>query len=536
VSRARIIFHMARADFLERVRRRSFLATLGFTLYLGYMIYSGQITLRLDRYRGELNSAWIGSLVSLVASAFLSLVGFYVVKNCIERDDKTRVGAILAATPISNALYTVSKALSNFAVLGEMVLMLAASAVIIQLAQPSSTSYNFYALFLPTLVVGLSSLSVTAALAILFESIPVLRAAFGNVLYFFLWFVLMMMSVPVAGVSHETSVLVSLCDYSGSGTLSAQMQAQLRHLDPDFRGGTTLQVGVPDPSTKVFVWNGFEWSGPFLVSRALWVIIALGLSLLASLFFNRFDPARGSSLSGRRRFRSPPGAPARIGMVPPAAPQPLRIAIQAPHPQKTARRPLLGLMLAELRLLLLGRAWLWFAIAAALFVACLLVPLASARSVAVLLAWLWPIPLWSQLGTREAQFSTQALVFSAPAILPRQVIASWLAGVIVAAITGGGLGLRLLVVGDWPALSAWLVAALFIPAFSLSLGVLTNGPKAFEAIYVAWWYIGPLHHGRSLDFVGTTDSTTSPGLYLTVSIALVVFACVWRKLRMAYNG
>jgi hypothetical protein len=527
---------MARADFLERVRRRSFLTTLGVTVYLGYLIYAGQITLRLDRYRGELNSAWIGSLVSIVASAFLSLIGFYVVKNCIERDRRTRVGAILAATPISNALYTVSKALSNFAVLGAMVLVLAGSAIIIEVARPTSRPYNLGALIVPALVLGLSSLSFTAALAVFFEATPVLRTAVGNILYFFFWITLSMMSVPVAGVSHQTSVLVSMFDYSGIGTLSAQMQAQLRRIDPDFHAGTTLQVGGPDPSTKVFVWNGFEWTSSFLISRALWAAIGLGLAWLTSLIFNRFDPASIFWPPERNRGESTQDRAIPVDTIAPAARVPFWSAIQAPPAHENARSRLSNLVFAELRLLVLHRAWWWYAIAAALCIACLMAPLPSARSVVILLAWLWPVSLWSQLGTREAQFSTQALVFSAAAILPRQIIALWLAGVLVTAITGGGLGLHMLAVGDWSALSAWLASTLFIPALALSLGVLTDGPKTFEAVYIVWWYVGPLHHGHSLDFMGSTDSTSTPGLYLVVSVALVVFACAWRKLRIIGNA
>jgi hypothetical protein len=49
---------------------------------------------RLDDYRGILNSAWLGSLMALVGGTFLSLVGFYIVKNSILRDQDTRVGGM----------------------------------------------------------------------------------------------------------------------------------------------------------------------------------------------------------------------------------------------------------------------------------------------------------------------------------------------------------------------------------------------------------------------------------------------------------
>ncbi len=176
MSRFRVLFHIARADFLERVRRYSFLLTMIFSLYLGYAIYAGQVNLQLDRYRGVANSAWLGSVVGLFASVFLSLIGFYVVKNTIQRDRETRVGRILAATPLSRSLYTLGKALSNFAVLGLMILILAAEAVVIQWIRGGMGSVHLFDLLAPVLAFGLCSVSVTAALAVLFEAIPGLRS------------------------------------------------------------------------------------------------------------------------------------------------------------------------------------------------------------------------------------------------------------------------------------------------------------------------------------------------------------------------
>ena len=61
MSTLRVLYHMARADFLERTRRYSFLVMLGLVLWLGYLVNIGQVTLRLDTYRGVFNSAWAGA-------------------------------------------------------------------------------------------------------------------------------------------------------------------------------------------------------------------------------------------------------------------------------------------------------------------------------------------------------------------------------------------------------------------------------------------------------------------------------------------
>ena len=89
MSQARVLCHLLRADFLERVRRYSFLVTLGLALYLGYVVSAGQLKLWVGDSRGVYNSAWVGVLMALVVNFFLSLAGFYVVKNAVERDRRT---------------------------------------------------------------------------------------------------------------------------------------------------------------------------------------------------------------------------------------------------------------------------------------------------------------------------------------------------------------------------------------------------------------------------------------------------------------
>ena len=119
-----VLYHMVRADFLERVRRYSFLVTLAGALGLAYGVAAEKVWIVVgDGYRGVYNSAWIGALMATCCSTFLSLAGFYIVKNCVQRDAETRVGQILAATPMRKDFYTLAKTLSNFAVLACMVMI-----------------------------------------------------------------------------------------------------------------------------------------------------------------------------------------------------------------------------------------------------------------------------------------------------------------------------------------------------------------------------------------------------------------------------
>ncbi len=191
-------------------------------------------------------------------------------------------------------------------------------------------------------------------------------------------------------------------------------------------------------------------------------------------------------------------------------------------------------LIAELKLALKGVRWWWWAGAAGTFIASLAAPLPAVKSIALPLAWIWPILIWSPLGTRESRFDTGGLLFSAPRPLLRQLPATWAAGVVLAMLTGSGAALHFLVKGDLAGAGAWLVGALFIPTFALALGVWSGTSKLFEILYLVIWYIGPMNHVPAMDYLGSTPAGLAQGMplvYLAVTALLAAAAVAGRRRR-----
>src|SRR5664279_3883966 len=128
----RVVYHLARADFLERIRRYSFLVVLAATLFTCYEVHAGNIGLSVSGFRGTMNSAWLGATMTPMATTLLGFVGFYIVNNSITLDDESRVGQLLAATPLTKPQYIFGKALSNFCVLSVIILVLMLASVPLQ--------------------------------------------------------------------------------------------------------------------------------------------------------------------------------------------------------------------------------------------------------------------------------------------------------------------------------------------------------------------------------------------------------------------
>ncbi len=529
----RALYHLARADFLQRTRSYGFLITLGLTLYAAYGFvppnHSSYATMTISGHRGVYNSAYLGSLVALLISPFLSLAGFYLVKNCIDRDIQTRVGQILATTTLTKPLYTLGKALSNFAVLAAMVAVMAVVTGAMQFVRQEDVTIHVGQLLAPLVFVALPVMAVVAATAILFEAIPWLRGGFGNVVYFFLW--VAALSIRSGGMD---SLHVQSNDLFGTGVLIPRIAAACEAAFPGSTSGkTSFNLGLNFKESgqhwdlTTFRWDGLHWTREIILGRLLWLGVGLALTLCAALFFRRFDPAREKSKRSRQvGAQSIPAGAVEDHPVESQARSATLHAITKP-----LRFSFVFMVLAELRLALHGISLWWYLVAAGLVVAGLFSPVPVSHAILVA-AWIWPLLIWSAMGTRETRLGTDQLVFSTARPLRRQLPACWLAGVIIAVLTGGGTGVRLLFAGEQLGLLAWTAGAFFIPTMALALGVWSGSSKLFEVFYLFLWYLGPANRVGDIDFMGATGALLpphTPVFFFAITAGLAIFAIAGRK-------
>jgi hypothetical protein len=535
----RTLVHLARADLLERTRRYSFLLILASAVFAGYLfvppVDAGYRVLQVGTQRGVYDSAWIGLMFGLIAALHLPLVGFYLVKDAVERDRQTGVGQIIATTPTSKLAYVVGKWLSNLAVLALILSVMTAMAVVMQLLRAEDTTVRLWVMVTTIWLMGLPVLSLAAALAVLFECTPFLRGGFGNVVFFALWLATLIV-VLSGSMDEETGLARPTADPYGYTWQLADIQQQVLAADPNARVGSGLVITGPDVEAT-FAWKGFGWKMGTLAQRMAWAGLALVLALAASIPFDRFDPARRRLRSERaglqsrlqQRFRADRHEPATTAgaTVAPASLTPLVT------PARRGR--FLGLFAAELKLMLKGQSLLWIAGALGLNLACLLNPSATVQRYLLLAVWIWPLLVWSPMGVRERRHNTGQMVFSVPRPALRQLPAIWLAGVVVAVVAGSGAWLHLALTGETTSLLAWFVGALFVPALALALGVWVGNSRAFEAVYLLWWYIGLVEGIPAFDYAGATTNGVAKGMpfvYLAITAGLMVLALFgrWRQI------
>jgi hypothetical protein len=541
-----ILIAIARADFLERFRRYSTLITLAITIYATYVYLppasAGIVTFNMGGYRGIYNSAWIGSAVAVMTIVILSLPGFYLIKNAIQRDRQTGVGQILATTPLTRLDYLLGKTFSNTLYLAAMAGVILLAAVGMQLLRAESLVIQPWDYLGPYLLATLPWMIFLAALAVLFEATPGLRGGLGNVIFFFLYVAgLTALGILISGqmqgmMSRGDPGTARFADPMGLINVFAGMLKAGKDSNPAFTGG--LVIGSTPVSRfgglHTFVWQGVRWDVSMLLGRLLWLGVGLLLACLAALPFDRFDPSR-EKLVQRKGVKE--GVPSvDIPQEPvdqPEAVVTISAASLTPAKSLGGAGVWASLLISNLRLMIMGLPWWWYAVFAGLWVATLVSPLQVSRSLFLPLIWLWPILLWSSLGCREKMYRTGQLLFSTPSPLAGQSLAAWGAGLLLALAAGSGAAVRMLLGGQPILLVSLLAGAVFIPSLALAVGSWTGSSKAFEVIYVVLWYLGPINHLRALDFIGTADPVDLPWPYLVVALALLTLGLAgrWKQLR-----
>lgn len=522
----RILYHLAIADFFERVRRYSFLLVLAAVIYLGVLVINGTFGMDLGsgdpstpflRYHGESNSAWISTMTVMVMNTFLGLFGFYLVNDCIKRDIRTGVGQIIATTPISRTMYLIGKWISNCLVLFVMVLIMAIAAVFMVLVQ-GEAPLELGTLLMPFLVVALPYMAFTASLAVMFETVPLLRGAVGNVVYFFLW------TFAIIAMAFGGLKLSLLNDPIGQSIFAPSLYEGATKAFPNEPISEFLSVGnynMPGGQIKIFPWSGLTWTAIIICKQWIWAVIGLGLILFSAVWFARFDPSREGSHHSRGKLENVKETKLVDAQN---KTHPIVLPSLSPFISRIAQvNPFLGVLFAELRLLFNGRRWWWWAITIGLNAAIFTSPISIVKDYLLPIAWLWPLTIWSGMGNRERVENTYQMVFSSARPVLRQLPAAWLAGIFATAILTFAGAAFCIMEGNLPGLIGWLGAVVFVPTLALALGVFSSGNRVFEVVYLLWWYMGPMQKMAGLDFTNGT-----PLVYLLAAAGLVLLSAYWR--------
>ena len=190
------IYYIGKSDFLDRIGNKSTITITLLMMYISYLffpennsrfyytlIYSFDGVL----YRGIYNSVWLGWVAAIAFISVITLIGFYFVRNSINRERKFLIGEITASTSIESWAFIFGKAFGNLLFLLLQMFIVIIITIIMQFVRGESYFVQPAKLLLPFFIFVIPACFIVAVIAIFFEVIPVLRGSFGNVAYFFTW-------------------------------------------------------------------------------------------------------------------------------------------------------------------------------------------------------------------------------------------------------------------------------------------------------------------------------------------------------------
>lgn len=478
------------ADLRVRLRKRSsfviFLAAC-FTAYGWVPAPSAdQALIVVEGHRVVLDSPAMALATGLICSLLLALVGFYLVKGSIERDVSSRCGLIIAATPTTSLEYLAGRFLGNALFLSVLAAGFLVSSMGMQVVRGEAPldpwPYLYlYLLFMPPAIV------FPSVMALVFDSIGWLSGRGGEVLYFFLWGLLI--ALGVAWRIGETSP-GAYVDVTGSGMLEMALR-DLSDMDQLSIGAATY-----DPAKELVVFEAVRPRLDWIVPRAVSAAAALPFLLLTALLFHRFDPSR----SRVRESKRGEGLLARLAgwIREPVS----RVVARLPAGRLGGGRSLLDSATTEAVLTLQFRPLT----TAGLFLTLALSLIAPAGAVmgGVLPAMhLMLAVLLADGACREGRAGTTGLVWAVPRL--REAYVWWKAGAaILLVVAFAGLpALRLGVSAPGVGLSV-LTGVAFLAAAATGIGVMSGTPRAFLLLYLCFWYVVLNDGGGSaaLDFAG----------------------------------
>jgi hypothetical protein len=120
-------------------------------------------------------------------------------------------------------------------------------------------------------------------------------------------------------------------------------------------------------------------------------------------------------------------------------------------------------------------------------------PIAAVPAVVLPLAWIWPVLLWSRLGTQRHEYEVDALL-GAYAGARRRMLAAWAAGLV------------------------------FVPALALAFGVSSRTHRLFRASYLALWY-AVLNGIAAIDFMGAVRVDGRPAGPAPLLVGTLALTC-----------
>ncbi len=502
-----LLLTIIKSDYLQRTRSYAFLITLCVSLAIAYTFVpepnANYSTIRIADHVGYYNSAWFGYVTAILTSIFLSLIGFYLINNSIKNDIHTKIGHIVASTPISNFIYLLSKVLSNFLVLFTIAAMVFIMSILLFILYNDGYPFELNQFVKPYVLIVLPALFVIAVIAIVFEVFFGKYSVLQNIGFFFLFSGLLVMT-------PKTEMQFSM-DIFGSSIVMHELEQTVRKIS-NTPENTDLSIGYVLGNVKQthsFEFKGMEFPTIFLLSRFIWIIIGILVIYLISHFFHRFRlkeriSLRKHSIEIRKEAVS-------------------KELLLNKLPIPVINYSIFPLVKTEFLLLFRkGKKWLWIVNVIGMLLLAVF-PLEMAHQLVLPILWFLQVSRLSDLTTKEFSNNVHYFAFSAYKPMSRLLFSQLLAAISLLFLLAVPLVVRYGIRVNFYAIFSICLGSVFIVILACALGILSKGKKLFEVLFFMITY-AVINGIPFVDYFGGNSHDSMYLVYLFILIS--VLGCI----------
>ncbi|RFP09431.1 hypothetical protein D0T25_29570 [Duganella sp. BJB488] len=466
----------------------------------------GVAMITADDTRVAYTSSCLAFGSAALGGLFFGLAGFYLVRGRMSEDVRSGAGAVLAATPVSNAVFLFGRWLGGVAYLCGLLFIFMLTMLVLHMVrgqgpiQPLVYLQTFAVLLLPLVF-------FTTAMALLCDAWAPLMGKRGDVLYFILYVAQLAAPIALTAESNGLWSPLLLIDFSGMGASVLTVKAILH------TSNFTIGGGEFNPALAPLVLPTWLWSAQLTATRFGCALVALLPLLPAQWLFHRFAP-------DRVKVRAPGGGRW----------SPLALANRLLRPLLRLVRPLFGLAarvpgmagqaLAVLALTLVSNPAAVMAALVLWIVGCVL-PAAALGGVIVAAIAVWGV-LVSEISVRDHQHDVDAMSGTAPGGGGRRYGAQLLASCMLALLFTAPVLLRWTMAAPLRA-AALLTGVLALAGAASVLGSTSRSGRVFLALFLFGMYVATqATKVPVLDVVGFNGVATpqTVGVQLLLGLAL----------------
>lgn len=508
---------IAKADFLERVRKFSFPAFAAFLVFSVFWFvprpsgFTG-LVIEPDRFLQGSDPSWIPISSALCGGTFLCLLGFVYIKNAVRQDHEAGILTLVQTSSLKRSTYLFGKFLSNVCLLLLLLVFLMAASFLTMVVRFPGRFIPLQSFFSPFLCI-IPGLFFVSAFALLTDCAPVFRK--NSSLSIGLYFCLFVLILTFGSLNRNPYRLTSIFDFSGFMWIHDSISRTVTAVtgQPATRINLFSYSREAGSQLKTLVFHGLMPSAAYFSDKLIMIALSLGLTGLASLLL----PKSQNPVFAAAKKQLPQAiknAPARIPFF---------------H---------FGVFRSQMTILLKSQSFFWWSVAVCLWIANLFSPMDTVRSALFPLAFVWLLPVFSKMGYLEHQTGMIIVLRTIPNAPLLQALFCWRAGLAISFFTSLPVLLRLFLSQNFAGFLAVIIFTIFIPTSALFLGEWTKSNRPFEILYLILCFL--MMNLPTLVFTDSSFSVQS-GLraccfiLITVGMLVLAFAARLKTIRVTFK-